>query len=52
MEDVGRLTRTVVEGLEDGTLSQAEQRDIKNAIKKTEQSIVQLKKRIGEEVEK
>ena len=52
MEDVGRLTRTVVEGLEDGTLTQAEQKDIKEAIKKTEQSIVQLKKRIGEEVEK
>ena len=43
----GRLTRTVVEGLEDGTLTQAEQKDIKEAIKKTEQSIVQLKKRIG-----
>ena len=52
IEDVGRLTRTVVEGLEDGTLTQAEQKDIKEAIKKTEQSIVQLKKRIGEEVEK
>ena len=38
MEDVGRLTRTVVEGLEDGTLSQAEQKD-KDAIKKTEQSM-------------
>ena len=29
MEDVGRLTRTVVEGLEDVTLTQAEQKDIK-----------------------
>ena len=36
MEDVGRLTSTVVSGLEDGTLSQAEQKDIKNAIKKAE----------------
>ncbi len=51
MEDVGRLTSTVVSGLEDGTLSQAEQKDIKNAIKKAEKSIVQLKKRIGDEVD-
>ena len=51
MEDVGRLTSTVVSGLEDGTLSQAEQKDIKNAIKKAEESIVQLKKRIGDEVD-
>ena len=51
MEDVGRLTSTVVTGLEDGTLNQAEQKDIKIAIKKAEQSIVQLKKRIGEEVD-
>ena len=51
MEDVGRLTSTVVTGLEDGALNQAEQKDIKIAIKKAEQSIVQLKKRIGEEVD-
>ena len=51
MEDVGRLTSTVVTGLEDGTLNQAEQKDIKIAIKKAEQSIIQLKKRIGEEVD-
>ena len=29
MEDVGRLTGTVVSGLEDGTLTQAEQKEIK-----------------------
>ena len=51
MEDVGRLTGTVVSGLEDGTLTQAEQKEIKDAIKKTEESIVKLKRRIGEEVE-
>jgi len=51
MEDVGRLTSTVVSGLEDGTLSQAEQKDIKVAITKAEKSIVQLKKRIGDEVD-
>jgi len=51
MEDVGRLTSTVVSGLEDGTLSQAEQKDIKLAINKAEKSIVQLKKRIGDEVD-
>tara|TARA_B100000686_G_C16704313_1_gene925318 strand:- start:914 stop:1378 length:465 start_codon:yes stop_codon:yes gene_type:complete len=51
MEDVGRLTSTVVTGLEDGTLTQAEQKDIKVAIKKAEESIVQLKKRISEEVD-
>ena len=51
MEDVGRLTSTVVTGLEDGTLSQAEQKDIKLAINKAEKSIVQLKKRIGDEVD-
>ena len=51
MEDVGRLTSTVVTGLEDGTLSQAEQKEIRDAIKKAEESIVKLKKRIGEEVD-
>jgi len=51
MEDVGRLTSTVVTGLEDGTLTQAEQKDIKIAINNAEKSIVQLKKRIGDEVD-
>ena len=51
MEDVGRLTRTVVEGLEDGTLTQAEQKDIKEAIKnRTVNSSIKEKNR--EEVEK
>ncbi len=51
MEDVGRITSTVVTGLEDGTLTQAEQKDIKIAINNAEKSIVQLKKRIGDEVD-
>ena len=33
MEDVGRLTQNF-EGLEDGTLTQAEQKDIKSLLKK------------------
>ena len=51
MEEVGRLTSTVVSGFEDGILSQAEQKEIRIAIKKTEDAIIQLKKRIADEVD-
>ena len=51
MEEVGQLTTTVVRGLEDETLSQAEQKDIRSAIKKTEEAIMKLKTKIGVKVD-
>ena len=51
MEEVGQLTTTVVKGLEDETLSQAEQKDIRVAIKKAEEAILKLKTKIGVKVD-
>ena len=51
MEEVGQLTTTVVKSLEDETLSQAEQKDIRAAIKKAEEAILKLKTKIGAKVD-
>lgn len=47
MEEIGALTKSVVGGLEDGILTQAEKNDIKKSIKKAEESIIQLKSKLG-----
>ena len=47
MKEIGSLTNSVVGGIEDGVLTQAEKNDIKKAIKKAEESIMKLKSKIG-----
>ena len=50
MEEVGQLTTTVVEGMDDGIITQGEQKEIRLAIKKTEEALVKLKSKIGQKV--
>tara|TARA_Y100001935_G_C16864119_1_gene294642 strand:+ start:24 stop:485 length:462 start_codon:yes stop_codon:yes gene_type:complete len=47
MKEIGSLTNSVVGGLEDGILTQAEKNEIKKAIKSAEESIMKLKSKIG-----
>ena len=47
IEEIGALTKSVVGVLEDGILTQAEKNDIKKSIKKAEESIIQLKSKLG-----
>ena len=47
MKEIGSLTNSVVDGIEDGVLTQAEKNEIKKAIKSAEESIMKLKSKIG-----
>ena len=47
MKEIGSLTNSVVDGIEDGILTQAEKNEIKKAIKSAEESIMKLKSKIG-----